>query len=102
MTTNTLLRRDRWGQTLVIGASLLLVLFMLGVGALAVAIQQRLVEPPHFALRVGHVYLSAPCPAPTLVCDTGLNYYAVWRGRDLPDGRIHFDQIYYTELPKKR
>ena len=101
MTTNAQLRRDRWVQALVIAASLLLVLFLLGVAALAGAIQQRLMQPPHFVLHVGHLYLTAPCPAATLVCDPEENYYAVWRGYDLPDGRIHFDEVYFTYLHVK-
>lgn len=101
MTIHPHLHRDRWGQALVIAASLLLVLCLLGAGLLVVAIQQRLVEPPRFALHFGQVYLSAPCPAPTLVCDVDLNYYAIWRGQPLPDGRIHYVQIYFTYLQKK-
>ena len=101
MTANAQHRRDRWGQALVIAASLLLVLLMLGVGALALAIQQRVLNPPHFALHLGHLYLTAPCPAPTLVCDPDVNYYAIWSGHDLPDGRIHFDEIYFHYLPNK-
>jgi hypothetical protein len=101
MTTYAHFRRDRWVTALVIAASLLLVLFMLGVAALAVAIQQRVVQPPHFALHVGHLYLTAPCPAPTLVCDPEENYYAIWSGYDLPDGRIHFDEVFFRYLPTK-
>ena len=101
MIANAHLTRDRWGQVLVIAASLLLVLFMLGVGALALAIQQRVLQPPPFALHVGQLYLTAPCPTPTQVCDPQENYYAIWRGRDLPNGHIHFDEIYFVYLPGK-
>jgi len=101
MTAPAHLRRDRWVQALVILASLLLVLFMLGLGGLALAIQQRVLNPPHFALHVGHYYLTAPCPNPTLVCDPDVNYYAIWTGHDLPDGRIHFDEIYFSYLKIK-
>src|SRR5262245_50198435 len=86
MNAHAHLARDRWGPAGVVGASLLLVAALLTVAGLVMAIEERLVEPPAFALHLGPVYLSAPCPAPTLVCDTGLNYYSVWRGYDLPDG----------------
>ncbi len=101
MIENAHLTRDRWGQALVIAASLLLVLLLLAVGALALAVQQRVLLPPHFALHVGHLYLTAPCPASTLVCDPEVNYYAIWTGHDLPDGHIHFDEVYFTYLKTK-
>ena len=92
---------SRLAQALIIGASLLLVMLLMAVALLAVAIQERVVELPPFVVHVGHYYLSAPCPAPTLVCDVNLNYYAIWRGQDLPDGRIHFDEMYFTYLKRK-
>ena len=101
MTTTTPPSISRLAQGLIIGASLLLVTLLLAVALLVVAIQQRVVELPHFVMHVGHYYLTAPCPAPTLVCDVNLNYYAIWSGHDLPDGRIHFDQMYFTYLNKK-
>ena len=102
MMENAHLTRDRWGPALVIAASLLVVAALLAVGLLVVAIQQRLVEPPRFALHFGQVYLDAPCPNPAVNCDINLNYYAVWRGQQLPDGRIHYEQVYFTYLQKKR
>jgi len=84
-----------------ISAGLLLVTFLMAVTLLVVAIQQRVVEPPAFVVHVGHFYITAPCPAATLVCDRHLNYYAIWSGYDLPGGRIHFDEKYFTYLKAK-
>jgi len=101
VTTNTQSSIPRLAQALIIGAGLLLVTFLLAVTLLVVAVEQRVVELPPFVIHVGHYYVTAPCPAPTLVCDVNLNYYAVWTGHDLPDGRIHFDEVYFTYLKTK-
>jgi len=100
--TNAQLANTRWQQALIIGASLMLVVSLLAFGLLLVAIQQRLVEPPRFSVHIGHVYFGAPCPSPAFDCDINLNYYAVWRGQDMPNGRIHFDEVFFTYLKKKR
>jgi len=100
--TNAQPANTRWQQALIIGASLMLVLTLLAFGLLLVAIQQRLVEPPRFSVHIGHVYFGAPCPSPAFDCDINLNYYAVWRGQDMPNGRIHFDEVFFTYLKKKR
>ena len=101
MTAHTPPSISRLAQALLISAGLLLLTFLLAVTLLAVAIQQRVLIPPSFVVHVGHFYLTAPCPAPTLVCDPYNNFYAVWRGYDLPDGRIHFDEMYFTVLKPK-
>jgi hypothetical protein len=49
-----------------------------------------------------HPSATCPLPAPTLICNTGLNDYAIWRSHDLPNGHIHFDEVYFTYLPGKR
>jgi hypothetical protein len=89
---------SRLAQALLIGAGLLLVVLLMAFALLAVAIEERVLQPPPFVMHIGHYYVTAPCPAPTLVCDVNLNYYAVWVGHDLPDGRIHFDEKYFTYL----
>jgi hypothetical protein len=101
VTTHTQPSLSRLAQALIISASLLLVMILMAIALLFVAIQRRVVELPHFVVHVGHFYLTAPCPAPTLVCDVNLNYYAIWSGHDLPDGRIHFDEMYFTYLNEK-
>jgi hypothetical protein len=102
VTTNTQPSISRPAQALIVSASLLLIMFLMGVALLVVAVQERVVQLPSFVVHVGHYYLTAPCPAPTLVCDPYNNFYAVWRGYDLPDGRIHFDEMFFTVLKPKR
>jgi len=90
-----------WGKALIIGASLLLAACLLGLAGLGLAVQQRALELPRFAVRIGALSVMAPCPPP-YDCDTRLNYYAVWRGRDLPNGDTHYDEVFFTYLPKRR
>jgi hypothetical protein len=92
----------RLQQALIIGASLALVLSLAAFALLAFAIQQRVLQPPAFSVRIGHVQFGAPCPTPAFDCDTSLNYYAIWRGQDLPDGSVQFYEIFFTYLPKKQ
>jgi hypothetical protein len=92
---------SRLAQALLIGAGLLLVGLLMACALLAVAIEERVLQPPQFVIHLGHYYVTAPCPAATLVCDSKPNYYAVWVGQDLPDGRIHFDEKYFTYLHQK-
>lgn len=93
--------QSRWPQVLVIAASLMLVLCLSGVGLLVFAIQQRVLDPPEFSVRIGHVQFGGPCPSLAFDCDTRLNYYAIWRGVDRPDGSVHFDELFFVYLPKK-
>ncbi|MEO7910333.1 MAG: hypothetical protein ABIV47_11855 [Roseiflexaceae bacterium] len=67
-----------------------------------VAIQQRVIEPPRFAVRVGNVELAAPCPARGFICDGALPWYAVWRGDDQPDGSITYRQLFFIYLKPAR
>lgn len=100
MFTNAQDSKARAQQALIIGASILPVVTLLAFALLLVAIQQRVVDPPRFAVHIGRVYFVAPCPPP-YDCDIHLNYYAVWRGQDLPGGNIRFDEVFFTYLPKK-
>ena len=67
-----------------------------------VAIQQRVIAPPHFAVRVGNIEIAAPCPPRALICDGPLPWYAVWWGDDQPDGSITYRQIYFIYLKSNR
>jgi hypothetical protein len=67
-----------------------------------VAIQQRLIAPPRFAVRVGSVEIAAPCPARGFICDSSLPWYAVWWGDDQPDGSITYRQLYFIYLKPTR
>ncbi len=68
----------------------------------AVAIQQRVITPPHFAMRVGSIELAAPCPPRALICDGPLPWYAIWWGNDQPDGSITYRQLYFVYLKPNR
>ena len=67
-----------------------------------VAIQQRVIEPPRFAVRVGQVEIAAPCPAQGFICDGPLPWYAIWWGDDQPDGSITYRQLYFIYLKSNR
>src|SRR4051812_44458627 len=67
-----------------------------------VAIQQRVIEPPRFAVRVGNIEFAAPCPAQGFICDSPLPWYAIWRGDDQPDGSITYRQLYFIYLKPAR
>ncbi len=67
-----------------------------------VAIQQRVITAPRFAVRVGSVELVAPCPTRRLSCDDPLPWYAIWRGDDQPNGSITYRQIYFIYLKPAR
>jgi hypothetical protein len=67
-----------------------------------VAIQQRVIAPPRFAVRIGTVELAAPCPPRALICDGPLPWYAIWWGDDQPDGSITYQQLYFIYLKPAR
>jgi hypothetical protein len=67
-----------------------------------VAIQQRVIEPPRFAVRFGSVEIAAPCPAQGFICDGPLPWYAIWWGDDQPDGSITYRQLYFIYLKPYR
>ncbi len=87
-------------QALVIGLCLMLVVCLLASGLLAFALQQQALPLPTFSVKVGKVQFAAPCPQ-AFQCDINQPYYAIWRGDDLPNGTIHFQELYFTWLPKK-
>jgi hypothetical protein len=68
-----------------------------------VAIQQRMIPPPSFAVRLGSVEIAAPCPPRVFICDESTPFYAVWRGDDEPDGSITYRQLFFMYLkPRHR
>src|SRR5690349_13422974 len=97
-------RQHRRHQAWLIGFSLTLTLGLLlaacPLGALA--IQHRLIVPPHFSVRFRSVEIAAPCPSRGFICDEPLPWYAVWRGDDQPDGSITYRQLYFIYLKPVR
>jgi hypothetical protein len=86
------------GLSLCVTLALLLAVCPLSV----IAVQQRVIEPPRFALRVGSVEIAAPCPAQGFICDGPLPWYAIWWGDDQPDGSITYRQLYFIYLKSNR
>jgi hypothetical protein len=85
--------------SLVITLVLLLAACPLGV----LAIQQRVIAPPTFAVWVGDVEFAAPCPTRGFDCDDAMPWYAIWRGDPEPDGSITYRQLFFVYLkPAKR
>jgi len=95
---------SRRHQIGLIGLSLCMILALLLAACplSVVAIQQRVIEPPRFAVRVGHVEIAAPCPAQGFICDGPLPWYAIWWGDDQPDGSITYRQLYFIYLKSNR
>ena len=95
---------NRRHQLGLIGLSLCLTLGLLLAACplSVVAIQHRLIAPPHISVRVGSVEIAAPCPAQGFICDHPLPWYAIWRGDDQPDGSITYRQLYFIYLKPVR
>jgi hypothetical protein len=98
---------SRHGRRHPIGLILLSLCVMLGLllaicPLSVVAIQQRLIEPPRFAVRIANIEFAAPCPAQGFICDGPLPWYAIWRGDDQPDGSITYRQLYFIYLKPAR
>jgi hypothetical protein len=93
-------RHQAWliGLSLCLTLGLLLAACPLG----ALAIQHRLIEPPHFSVRFRSVEIAAPCPRRGFVCDHPLPWYAIWWGDDQPDGSITYRQLYFIYLKPLR
>ncbi len=94
---------SRLPQALVIGVSLALVLALAGCWLTSLAMYHRVLPIPAFAIEFGGLELSGPCPKHGFDCDKDLSYYALWRGRRLPDHSLQYDQIFFVYLkPKQR
>ena len=97
-------RHSRRHQLGLIGLSLCVTLgLLLAACPLSIiAVQQRVIEPPRFAVRIGGVEIAAPCPAQGFTCDGPLPWYAIWWGDDQPDGSITYRQLYFIYLKSNR
>jgi hypothetical protein len=96
------LDRSHLLQAAIIAMCLLLAVALAGLGLAGFAVQQGLLRPPGFALQLGRLELSAPCPAQGFVCDSSVPYYALWRGDPQPDGSIRYRQLYFIYLKPVR
>jgi len=97
---NVALKRPNSGlaPALILSLSLALVLLLAACPLSAVAIQQRVLGLPTFAVRLGHVEFAAPCPTRGFVCDRDTPFYAIWRGDDQPDGSIRYQELFFIYL----
>jgi hypothetical protein len=95
-------RRRHQAGLISLSVCLALGLLLAAVPLSAVAIQNRLIAPPSFAVRVGGVEFAAPCPSRGFICDHPLPWYAIWRGDDQPDGSITYRQLYFIYLKPAR
>jgi hypothetical protein len=67
-----------------------------------VAIQQRVITAPNMSVRLGGLELAAPCPPQGFICDKSTPFFAVWVGRDRPDGSTNYKEIFFMYLSKLR
>src|SRR5262245_60245996 len=95
-------RSRRGARTLVLSVAIALGLLLAACPMSLLAVQQRLVAPPAFAIRLGNVEFAAPCPTQVFVCDEGTPWYAVWRTEDMPDGSTIGRQLFFMYLRPKR
>jgi hypothetical protein len=93
-------RHPTWliGLSLCVTLGLLLAACPLSI----VAVQQRVIAPPRFAVRFASVEIAAPCPARGFECSGPLPWYAIWWGDDQPDGSITYRQLYFIYLKPYR
>lgn len=104
-TPDDLPRRQRTAQLqqgAVIGLSLLVVVLLLACGLSAVAVHQRLLPPPAFAVQLGPMVLAAPCPPEMTVCDDSTPFFAVWHGVRQPDGKMRYRHLFFVYLATER
>jgi hypothetical protein len=82
-------------------AAILLALSLVACPLGALAIRYEMLTPPPFAVRLGDIELSGPCPPPMIHhCGMGLPYYAVWRSEPQDDGSTTYHMVYFTYLPR--
>ena len=87
---------------IILSLSVTLGLLMAACPLSIVAVQQRVIAPPRFAVRFGSVEIAAPCPAQGVICDEPMPWYAIWWGDDQPDGSITYRQLYFIYLKSYR
>lgn len=89
--------------TLVVTVVFLSFFFICLMGAAGmVAIQQRVIKAPQVSVRLGGLELAAPCPPQGFICDESTPYFAVWVGRDRPDGTTNYKEIFFMYLGRLR
>ena len=87
---------------LVISLGLTIAVLLAACVLSGVAVHQRLIPPPAFAVQVGDVEFSGPCPPKGQMCDKYPPFYAIWRGETLPDGSILYHQVFFIYLSPTR
>lgn len=92
----------RWLPRALVIAMILMLVLLLAAGLLSVvAIHQRVLPPPAFAVRVGPNELIAPCPR-GILCDKSTAFYAIWWGELQPNGRMRYQQLFFVYLKPNR
>ena len=86
---------------LIVGLSLMLVVLLVSGLVYVVAVHQRLIAPPAFAVRLGRYELRAPCPR-GILCDEFTPFYALWWGEPQPDGSIQYQELFFVYLKLDR
>lgn len=97
--------RQRTGRLLpglIIGLSVLLVFLLVTCLLSALAVHQRMIPPPAFAISLGPMVLAAPCPPQMSVCDESTPFYALWQGVRLPNGRTRYHYLFFIYLAPAR
>jgi hypothetical protein len=95
-------RRRRRYSALVVGLSLALGLLLAACPLGVVAVQNRVVPPPSFALRFGNMEIAAPCPTRVFICPQPMPWYAIWQSEERVDGSIKFRQLFFMYLAPAR
>lgn len=98
----TVHEHSRRRTMLVVGVCLALALLLAACPLSVVAVQQRLIKPPHFAISIAGVEFAAPCPPHKFMCDDIVNWYAIWRGDREPDGSMTYRQLFFVYLKPER
>lgn len=95
-------RATRFQQAVIIGLSLFIVFLLLVCLVSAVAVHQRFIPPPAFAIHLGPVEFAAPCPPPMSVCDESTPFYALWHGVEQPNGTMRYHYLFFIYLAPER
>lgn len=91
-------QRLKLQQALIIGLSLTLGFLLIACPLSAIAVHQRLIPPPTFAVRLGPFEIAAPCPSRGFICDDSTPFYSLWRCIEQPDGSIRCHQLFFAYL----
>ena len=75
---------------------------LFAAGALAVAaIDERVLPPPAFSVRLGGYELIAPCPR-GILCDKSTPFYAIWWGVPQLNGGTQYRPLFFVYLKSAR